>query len=97
MKNKFFPTFEQDISATVKLCVLTVSFVVLTAWAVCAAQKAVTKIYKKMEADDLEFYRKAQANETLERNRREYASDPGAATREAKAQRNHPPGQLNEK
>lgn len=97
MKNKFFPTFEQDISATVKLCVLTVSFVVLTVWAVSAAQKAVTKIYKKMQADDLEFYRNAQANETLEKNRRKYASDQGAPFREAKAQRNQPSEQLNEK
>ncbi len=74
MKNKFFPTFEQDISATVKLCVLTVAFVVLATWAVHAAQKAITKIYRKMEAEDMEFYRRAQESETRQRNRRKYAS-----------------------
>jgi predicted Holliday junction resolvase-like endonuclease len=74
VKNKFFPTFEQDISATVKLCVLTVAFIVLATWAAYAAQKAITKIYRKMEAEDMEFYRRAQESETRQRNRRKYAS-----------------------
>lgn len=75
MKNKFFPTFEQDISATVKLCVLTVAFVVLAILAVYTTQKAITKIYRKMEAENLEFYRQAQESETRQRNRRKYTSD----------------------
>jgi len=58
---------------------------------------SVSKIYKKMEADVMETYRNAEANETLENNKRKYVGDQGAATGEVKAQKNYPREQLDKK
>ncbi|CAN5456890.1 hypothetical protein BH11CYA1_BH11CYA1_00220 [soil metagenome] len=66
MRNKFFPTFEQDIGATAKLCVLTILFIVVTAVAIDTAFKGINQAYRKVEADVLKSYADAQKKQAIE-------------------------------
>ncbi len=84
MKNKFFPSFEQDISATLKLCVLTVSCAALISWAVFAADHALRKVYKKIETDVLKTYADAQEKPTIEGKKSTRTPHPQRATTQAK-------------
>ncbi len=89
MRNKLFPTFEQDISASLKCSVLAITFFVIATWAIFAVHHAVTEYIKAYEAAAIKFYRGAKENDNAEENKGKYESHQAAATPKAKTQKNH--------
>jgi|GEM_PF-2523552 len=91
MKNKFFPTFEQDIGSTLMLCVITISVVIFTAWGVYEGEKALKKAYHKIEADVFKQYADGQRRQAIEDAKSSFSPPPPSAKGKEKRVKHLPP------